>query len=94
MRMADKGNAVLEFVLREISSLRRRNSAQKKGKGEYLNDAETEFHYGIKNYFETYTEIPRVKIWGKRQPIEKLINEEVCCLLSIFGKKETWVPDS
>lgn len=51
-------------------------SSQKKGKREYLNDAETkDFTAKLNDYFETVVEIPRIKV-GERQTIETLISEE------------------
>jgi len=51
-------------------------SAQKKGKREYLNDAETrDFTAKLNAFFEEYVEIPRMKV-GERQTIETLISEE------------------
>jgi CRISPR-associated protein Cas1 len=84
-----------DFVVQYCQNLARRDftfkteklSAQKKGKREYLNDFETkDFTSKLDNFFETYIEIPRIKV-GKRQTIETLINEEAL-LLAMYLRKE------
>jgi len=70
-----------DFVIQYCRKLAKRDftfkteklSAQKKGKREYLNDAETrDFTAKLNAYFETIIEIPRIKV-GERQTIETLI---------------------
>jgi hypothetical protein len=64
------------LVKRDFTFETEKMSAQKKGKREYLNNVETKgFTAKLNNYFETYVEIPRIKV-GERQTIETLINEE------------------
>lgn len=73
-----------DFVIQYCQRLAKRGftfkteklSAQKKGEREYLNDVETkDFTAKLNDYFETYVEIPRIKV-GERQTIETLISEE------------------
>jgi CRISPR/Cas system-associated endonuclease Cas1 len=66
-------------------------SGQKRGKQEYLNDAETrECTAKLADYFETLVEIPRFKV-GKRQTIETLISEEcLLCAKYLRAEKGSW----
>jgi CRISPR-associated protein Cas1 len=70
-----------------------RISAKKKGKREYLNDVETkDFTSKLNNFFETYIEVPRIKV-GERQTIETLINEEALLFAKYLrNQKEKWNP--
>ena len=63
-----------DFVIQYCQRLAKRDflfktermSAQKKGKREYLNDAETkDFTAKLNNYFEVNVEVPRIRV-GKR----------------------------
>ena len=68
-------------------------SAQKKGKREYLNDVKTrDFTEKVNTYFETYVEIPRIKV-GERQTIETLTNEEALIFAKYLRNEiEEWKP--
>ena len=55
-------------------------SKKRKGKREYLNDAETKrMMKELQDYFESKVDIPLIR-HGKRQRIETLINEEALLL--------------
>jgi 23S rRNA pseudoU1915 N3-methylase RlmH len=68
-------------------------SGQKKRKREYLVDVETkDFSKRLNDYFETYVEIPRIKV-GKRQTIETLISEEALLFAKYLrNEKKDWTP--
>ena len=68
-------------------------SRKRKGKREYLNDAETRrMMKELERYFESKVEIPLI-IYGKRQRIETLINEETSLLAKYLrDEKKTWIP--
>jgi CRISPR-associated protein Cas1 len=90
-----------DFVIQYCQSLGKRDftfktektSVQKKGKREYLNDAETtDFTAKLDSYFETTVEIPRIKV-GQRQTIETLINVEALLLAKFLrNEKKEWIP--
>ena len=90
-----------DFVILYCEGLVKRNfrfksekvSARKIGKREYLNDVETkDFTSKLKAYFETYVEVPRIKV-GKKQRIETLINEEALLLAKYLrNEKKDWIP--
>jgi CRISPR/Cas system-associated endonuclease Cas1 len=90
-----------DFVIKYCQRLVKRDfmfkseklSGQKRGKREYLSDAETrDFTVKLKEYFETKVAIPRTKI-GERQTIETLINEEALLFAKhLRGEREEWVP--
>ena len=90
-----------DFVIQYCERLVKRNftfktekmSAQKKGKREYLNDAETkDFTSKLNDYFETYVEVPRIKV-GERQTIETLINEEALLFAKYLRNEiKEWIP--
>jgi CRISPR-associated protein Cas1 len=90
-----------DFVIQYCQRLAKRDfifktekmSAQKKGKREYLVDIRTkDFTAKISDYFETFVEIPRIKV-GQRQTIETLINEEVLLFAKYLRKeKKAWFP--
>ena len=68
-------------------------SRKRKGKREYLNDAETKrMMKELERYFESRVEVPLIR-YGKRQRIETLINEEAL-LLAKYIRDETydWFP--
>jgi CRISPR/Cas system-associated endonuclease Cas1 len=67
-------------------------SIQKKGKREYLNDAETrDLTAKLNEYFESNVEIPRIKV-GERQTIETLINEEALLFAKYLrNEKKDWL---
>jgi CRISPR-associated protein Cas1 len=66
---------------------------KKKGKREYLNDGKTKvFTAKVSDYFETYVEIPRIKVGG-RQTLETLINEEALLFAQFLRhESERWIP--
>jgi len=68
-------------------------SSKRKGKREYLNNAETRyFMKSLYKYFQMKVEIPRIRV-GKRQEIETLINEEAYLLAKYLrNERETWKP--
>jgi hypothetical protein len=68
-------------------------SVQKIGKREYLTDLETrQFTSKLKAYFESYVEVPRIRV-GKKQKIETLINEEALLLAKFLRNEHTsWLP--
>ena len=70
-----------------------RMTAHKKGKREYLNDAETkDFTAKLNNYFERHVEIPRIKV-GAWKTIETLINEEALLFAKYLrNEKKEWIP--
>jgi CRISPR-associated protein Cas1 len=90
-----------DFVIQYCRKLAKRDftfkteklSAQKKGKREYLNDAETrDFAAKLNAYFETIIEIPRIKV-GERQTIETLIGEEALLFAKYLrNEKQEWMP--
>ena len=90
-----------DFVIQYCQELGKRDftfkteklSAQRKGKREYLNNAETkDFTMNLNDYFEKYVEIPRTRV-GKRQTIETLISEEALLLAKYIRKENaSWRP--
>jgi CRISPR-associated protein Cas1 len=90
-----------DFVIQYCSGLAKRDftfktekdSRQKKGKREYLNDIETkDFTKKLNDYFETYVDLPRIRV-GERQTIETLINEEVLLFAKrLRNEKKDWIP--
>lgn len=90
-----------DFVIQYCQKLAKRDfvfktekmPAQKKGKREYLNDVDTrDFTSKINDYFETYVEIPRMKV-GNRQTIETLISEESLLLAKYLrNERRDWIP--
>jgi CRISPR-associated protein Cas1 len=90
-----------EFVIQYCQNLAKRHftfkiekmSGSKKGKREYLNDAETkDFTAKLKAFFETTVEIPRIKV-GERQTVETLINEEALLFAKYLrNEKKEWTP--
>jgi len=95
------GYLIDDFVIQHCQSLAKRDfkfrvetlSGQKKGKREYLNEAETkEFTAKLNTYFEANVEIPRIKV-GERQTIETLINEEALLFAKYLrNEKRDWIP--
>ena len=90
-------NVVIQYcqrlAKRDFTFKTERVSAQKRGKREYLNDAETRgFMARLNQYFEILVEIPRIKV-GKRQTVETLISEEAF-LLAMYLRNEwkDWTP--
>jgi CRISPR-associated protein Cas1 len=81
------------LVKRDFTFKTEKMSAQKKGKREYLNDAQTkDFTAKLNDYFETQVEIPRTKV-GNRQTIETLINEEALLFAKYLrNEKKDWLP--
>jgi CRISPR-associated protein Cas1 len=90
-----------DFVIQYCQRLAKRDfifrtekaSGQKKGKREYLNDVETrDFTVKLNDYFETYIEIPRIRV-GEKQTIETLINEETLLLAKFLRReRKEWMP--
>ena len=69
---------VVQFCARAVKS--ESVSRKKKGKREYLNDAETKrMMKELAGFFESKVEIPLIR-HGKRQKLETLINEEALIL--------------
>ena len=68
-------------------------SRKRKGKREYLNDAETRRMMGeLERYFELKVDIPLIR-HGKRQRVETLINEEALLLAKYLrDENNTWIP--
>ena len=66
---------------------------KRKGKREYLNDAETRsMMKELNGYFESRVEVPRIRV-GKRQTIETLINDETLLLAKFLrNERKTWIP--
>jgi len=93
--------SVDDFVIGFCQDLRTRDfnvnsesvSRKRKGKREYLNDAETErIIKELEKYFESIVDIPPIR-HGKRQRIETLINEEVLLLAKYLrSERNTWIP--
>jgi len=89
------------FVIQFCQTLRERDftvksesvSRKRKGKREYLNDADTKrMMKGFEEYFKSKVEIPLIR-HGKQQRIETLINEEVLLFSKYLrGEKTNWVP--
>ena len=65
----------------------------RKGKREYLNDAEIKrMIMELERYFDSKVNILLIR-FGKRQKIETLINEEVLLLAKFLrGEIKTWIP--
>jgi hypothetical protein len=68
-------------------------SRKRKGKREYLNDAETRHMMNeLEKFFESKVEIPLIR-HGKKQRIETLINEETLLLAKYLrDERKTWIP--
>ena len=66
---------------------------KRKGKREYLNDAETRsMMKELNGYLESKVDIPLIR-HGKRQRIETLINEEALLLAKYLrGEQNNWLP--
>ena len=70
-----RGSKQRDFIVKSESVSRKR-----KGKRQYLNDAETKrMMKALQEYFEPMVEIPLIR-HGKRQRIATLINEEALLL--------------
>jgi CRISPR-associated protein Cas1 len=90
-----------DFVIKYCQGLGKRDfehkteklSTQKRGKREYLRDAETkDFTAKLNYYFEAMVEIPRIKV-GERQTIETLISEEALLFAKYLrDEKKEWQP--
>ena len=90
-----------DFVIQYCQGLAKRDftfktekaSTQKKGKREYLSDAETkDFTAKLNEFFDGYVEIPRIKV-GNRQTIETLISEEALLFAKYLrNEKKEWIP--
>ena len=65
----------------------------RKGKREYLNDAETRrLMRELNGYFESMVDIPLIR-YGKRQMFKTLINEEALLLAKYLrDENKTWIP--
>jgi CRISPR-associated endonuclease Cas1 len=92
-----------DFVIQFCQGLKGRDftvksesvSRKRKGKREYLNDAETSrLMKELQAYFESTVEIPLIR-HGSNQRIETLINEEALLLARYLrGELETWIPST
>jgi len=90
-----------DFVIQFCQGLKERDftvkseslSRKRKGKREYLNDAETKrMMRKLERFFESKVEIPLIR-HGKKQRIETLINEEAQLLSSFLrNEKLEWAP--
>ena len=90
-----------DFVIRFCQGLKERDftvkresvSRKRKGKREYLNDAETKrMMRELNRHFELKVEIPLIR-HGKRQRLETLINEETLLLAKYLrNERKTWNP--
>ena len=68
-------------------------SRNKKGKRVYLNNSQTRvLMKQLDKFFESYIEVPRIKI-GKKQTIETLINEENLLFAKFLRtERKNWAP--
>lgn len=68
-------------------------SRKRKGKREYLNNAETKRMMNkLEEYFESKVEIPAIR-YGKNQAIETLIKEETLLIAKYLRNENTnWYP--
>jgi len=90
-----------DFVIQFCQDLKERDftvksesvSRKRKGKREYLNNAETRrMMKELGHYFESKVDIPLIR-HGKRQRIETLINEEALLLAKFLrDENKTWIP--
>jgi len=90
-----------DFVIQFCQGLGKRDftvksesvSRSRKGKREYLNDAETRrMMRELNEYFESKVDVPLMR-HGKRQRIETLINEEALLLAKFLrDERKTWIP--
>ena len=90
-----------DFVIQFCQDLKERDftvksesvSRSRKGKREYLNDAESRrMMRELESFFESNVEIPLMR-YGKRQKLETLINEDSLLLAKyIRSEKTTWLP--
>jgi len=92
-----------DFVIQFCQDLKLRDfrvksesvSRKRKGKREYLNDAETRrMMRELERYFESKVEVPLIR-HGKRQRIKTLINEEALLLAKYLRSKSDqiyWTP--
>jgi hypothetical protein len=76
-----------------ILDLGARVSRKRKGKREYLKDAETRrMMRDLEGYFRSKVEIPLIR-HGNNQRIETLINEEALLLAKYLrDERENWIP--
>jgi len=68
-------------------------STKRKGKREYLNDAQArDLVKGLEQYFQSKVRVPRIRM-GVNQELETMINEEAL-LLAMFlrNERESWKP--
>ena len=88
-----------DFLIQFCQDIKKNNftvkseSVSRKGKREYLNDAETRrMMKELNEYFESKVDIPLIR-HGKRQRIETLINEEALLLAKYLrDEHKTWIP--
>jgi len=68
-------------------------SSKRKGKRQYLNNAETrDFMKQLYKYFQMKVEVPRIRV-GKKQELETLINEEALLFAKFLrDERKTWIP--
>ena len=67
--------------------------SQEKGKIAYLNNAKTrDIMKQIRKFFESYIEVPRMKV-GKKQTLETLLNEEAFLFAKYLrNEQRMWIP--
>ena len=82
-----------ELNKRDFTVKRESASRKRKGKREYLNDAETRrMMKQLQGYFESMVDVPLIRA-GKNQRIETLINEEALLLAKFLrDERKTWIP--
>lgn len=90
-----------DFVIQFCQSLGKKDftvksesvSRKRKGKREYLNDAETRLMMKeLDRNFESKVEVPLIR-YGKRQKIKTMIKEEALLLAKYLrGEMKLWVP--
>ena len=66
---------------------------KRKGKREYLNDAETKhLMKDLRGFFESKVDVPRIRV-GRTQTVETLINEEALLLAKFLrDERKSWFP--
>jgi CRISPR-associated protein Cas1 len=81
------------FKVRDFTVKSEKVSRRRKGKREYLNDAEARrMMRELEGYFESRVEIPPIR-QGKQQRLETLINEEALLLAKYLRDElRSWIP--
>ena len=89
-------NTIISFC-KEVSSkdfvFKKERRSNRLGKRQYLNkQMEKAFTLRLNGLFQSFVEIPRVRV-GKKQQVESLINEEALLLAKYLRKeKHEWIP--